>query len=104
MIKNFYEDNIIKVNFLKRDNKIQIYEIIHNNEFKQIMLKKNFKFQNKDYVIRFKNDKNNENIKFNPFDYCFEKLFNYPLNNINGFKEKLKICEIKKIQIIAFKK
>ena len=60
---------------------------MHNNELNQIILKKNFKFKNKDYVIRFKNDKNKENIKFNPFDYCLEKIFKYSIKNINAFKE-----------------
>ena len=94
LIKQFFETSKNKIKLLlKFKNIIQLYEIIDNDQKKKITLKENLILKNKNYILNFNDDINKENIIFNPFDFCFDKLFKYPFSDIDDFKNKIKDCE-----------
>ena len=91
LLKSFFETHKNKIGSLIYFKKIiQFYEKITDNVKKEINLKKNTKLKNRNYIIQFKNDKNKEEILFNPFDYDVTKLLSIPISNSTIFKNRIK--------------
>ena len=90
LIKVFFEKSKSKMeHFMILKNKIKLYEKNGNDKI-YIKLKKNTNLKNKKYLITFINDKNKEEILFNPFDFCFEKLFQNFIYDVEDFKIMIK--------------
>ena len=90
LLNSFFEPNNNKIgSLIYFKNRIIFYEKISDNVKKQINLKKNTKLKNKNYIIQFINDKDKEEILFNPFDYELTKLFSFPIKNSTTFKKSI---------------